>query len=102
MNLIEVDVVRLEPLQTLLDLRKDRRPRESGIFGAWPHAAKDLGRNNHIVALGQLTQDLADNLLTGTERIHIRRIKRRNTRFQSLLDNRPSLVDPECPFLGAT
>ena len=81
MNLIQVDVVRLESHQTLLDLRKESSPGESSIFGARPHRVKDLRRKNHLVAPGQLAQDGADNLLTGTERIHIGRIKRRNPRF---------------------
>src|SRR6266566_5158834 len=102
MNLIQVDVVRLESLQTLFYLCKESCPRESSIFRAWTHPAKDLGRNNHFVALRQLTQDCADNLLTGTERIHIRRIKRRKTRFQSLPNNRSRFVDTNRPLMCTT
>src|SRR5579871_1187615 len=50
-NLIEIDVIRIQAQQAGLGFLHDIQPRESDLIGTFAHAAVDFGRNHHILAL---------------------------------------------------
>ena len=50
MDLIEVDVVRIQPLETFFDRGHDVSAREADGIGARAHPSPDLGRDHHVLA----------------------------------------------------
>ncbi len=54
MDLVEVDVIRLKPLQAVLDLPQDRLARQSASVWFFTHFAVDLGGNDDLVPLREV------------------------------------------------
>ena len=64
MDLVEVHVVHLQPLQARLDGLDEVGARVAALVGAWAHLAERLGRDHHAVARHlEVAQRLAGDLL---------------------------------------
>ena len=63
MDLIEVDVIRAEPLQRMIDRLHDVLARQAAGVGALAHHAVDLGRDHDLVPDRVILQRAADDFL---------------------------------------
>ena len=71
-DLVQVDVVELQPLQTGLDAVEDVAARCAAGVRAWRGLAEDLGRDDHVLARHlQILQRLAGDLLRHAPGVHI-------------------------------
>ena len=91
MDLVEVDILRPKPLQALVDLAQDRLARQP--FAIWPltHLAVQLGGNDDLVAIGEVLQSAAENLLALSNRIDVGRVEEIDAKLQRFLDDRPAV-----------
>ena len=71
-DLVEVDVVELQPLQAGLDTVEDVAARGAACVRAGAHFAENLGRDDHAVAWHlQVFQGLAGDLFRASAGVHI-------------------------------
>jgi hypothetical protein len=92
-DLVEVDVVGAEAAQAGVDLRHDRRPRQATVLRASPHRDEHLGSDDHVVALDQLAEHLARDLLARAVGVGVGGVERRDPGVERGLVERPGLVD---------
>ena len=79
-DLVEVDPVRAEPAQALLDLVGDPPPRVPAPVRPVTHGEVDLGRQHDVVA--PAAQRLAHDLLGLASAVHVRRVHEIDARVQ--------------------
>jgi hypothetical protein len=65
MDLIQIDVIRPETPQAVVDFRHDRLARQTCAVLTRMHAAMDLGSQHDFVALRKVLQRAADDFLAG-------------------------------------
>src|SRR5205823_6639221 len=63
MNLVEVDVIHAEPAQAGVDLAHDCFARQAAAVRTGAHPAIYLGRNDHLVAAGEILDSPSEDLL---------------------------------------
>ena len=92
-DLVEVDVIGLQPLQAALNRVHDVPARGAAVIGPWPHVAEHLGGQHHILAgHADVLQGLADPGLGLAERIDVGGVDEVDATLQGLADDRVDLV----------
>ncbi len=77
MDLVEIDVVELQPLQALVDRMQDVGTRQPDLVGPGAHLAAHLGRNHDGIARhSQCLQRLAGQALGASGVIDVRGIQK--------------------------
>ena len=89
-DLIEVDVVRVETQQTGFDSMENMKAGETYLIGARPHASEHFGRNHDVFAL--VAEGLAEHRLRLARGIDIRRIEEVDARVEGVIDQRINVV----------
>ena len=85
-DLVEVDVVRLEPAEAGVDLLQDRLAGQTGAVGPGPHPAVDLGGEDDVLAVGVRLQRPAGVLLAGAGGVDVRGVEGVDAGFERRLD----------------
>jgi len=90
-QLQEIDIVRAEPAQRVLDTLDQSRARRARIVRPLAHRQAGLGRDDHLIApaLDRRTQ----HLLRSAVRINIGGIEQIDPGFQADIDEPPCLID---------
>ena len=96
-DLIEVDIIRAEPAQAVVDLREDRLTRQPYAVWARPHREEYFRGKHDLVALGEVLDRAAQHLLGAALRIHVGRVEEVDPHLQRLADQRPPLFLIERP-----
>jgi hypothetical protein len=74
-DLVQIDVVGSQALETGVDRAEDVFAGQAALVGARAHLEKYFGRQYHLVARGEITQRFADDLLAAPIRVDIRGVK---------------------------
>ena len=92
--LVEIDVVRAEPLQGSVALLHDVLPREPAVVGAVAHREVDL-RGEEVVVARDSLERAAGDLLGGSAPIHVRRVEEVDAELEGPVDagDRPFVLD---------
>ena len=101
MDLVEVDVLHLQPAQGIVTGLEDVFTTEAAAVRPGPHRAVDLGRHDDIVARGHLAQPPAGNLLADAVRVDVGRIEEVDPGFEGdgeMLTRLVSADRPGAPF----
>ena len=89
MNLIEIDIISAEPLQTQIDLAKNGLARKAfSVRIARPHFAVDLRGDHDLAALGVFLHRAAKKFFAGAERIDVGRVVEIDPGFERALVKR--------------
>jgi len=103
-NLVEIDVIHLQPVKAGVNRVSDVLAGESTLVGVVTHHAEDLGGNDQALARRpKLFEGAAQDLFADAKRIDIGSIKEVNASFDGLADERPALLlfeHPRAPFPG--
>src|SRR5688572_6796655 len=102
MDLVHVDVFRPEPLQAVVDLAEDRLARQPLAVRSFTHLAMQLGGDDDFVAIGEVPQSAAEDLLAPSDGVHIRRIEEIDAKLERFLDDRAAVLLVEHPFMDPT
>src|ERR1700722_13021993 len=97
MDLIEIDVVGAEAAQGVIDLGHDCLAAQAFSVGSRAHRMTQFGRDDDIVALGEVAQGAAEDLLARALRIHVGGIEEIDATVDGVLDQRTRLVFAERP-----
>ena len=97
MGLIEIDVVGVDAAQAVVDLREDRLARQPRAVRTEAHRVADLGRDDDLVAVGEVRKGAPDDLFARTLRVHVGGIEEVDAGFEGVLDQRPAVVLAERP-----
>src|SRR3954447_14300252 len=97
MDLVAIDVIGAEAAKTSIDLDHDRLARQAGTIGSRSHPAIHLGGDDHLIALREVLDRSAEDLLAIPERIAVRRVEEIDTGFERTLDKRAALLLAEAP-----
>src|SRR5947209_2032095 len=100
MDLVEVYVLRPEPLQALVDLAQDRFARQPGAIRSRSHAAVYLGSDDDLVPIREVLQGTSEDFLTRPERIDVGGIEEVDPQFQGVLDDRPAVFLMQHPLVN--
>ena len=98
MDLVEIDVMRAEPLQRGVDRLHDVLARQALGVGARPHLPMHLGRDDDVVALGVFLERPAEDLLARALRIDVGGVEEVDPALERLADERPRRLFLEHPF----
>jgi hypothetical protein len=60
-------------------------------------SATDLGADDHVVAVGEVVQGAAQDLLAGAEGVHVRGVEEVDARVQGVLDQGAAVLLAEGP-----
>jgi len=74
-----------------------RRARQPGTVGPRSHPPVYFRRNNNVIACGELGKQRTQDLFTGAERIHVRRVERGDSGLECLSDEWAALLDSHAP-----
>jgi hypothetical protein len=96
-DLVEVDVVGAEPGEAVIDLGHDRLAGEPFAVGAGPHGVAQLGGDHHVVAVREVLQRPAEDLLARALRVHVRGVEEVDARVQGVADQRARIGLAERP-----
>src|SRR5215216_1534763 len=102
MDLVQVDVVRSKPLQAVVDLAEDCLAREPCAVWSFTHLAVQLGGDDDLVAICEVPQGTAEDLLAPSDGIHVRRIEEIDAKLKRLLDDRSAVLFVEHPLVDPT
>ncbi len=97
MDLVEVDVVHVEPRQGRVDGRQDVLAGESSTVLARSHRHEDLGRHHHLVASEELGQQAAGRHLARPLRVGVGRVEEGDATLDGGADDRFPVVLVEHP-----
>src|SRR5204862_6411839 len=101
MDLVEVDIIHAEPVQAGVDLAHDCFARQAAAVRTGAHPAIYLGRNDHLVAAGEILDSPSEDLLAAAERITVRGVEEIDAAFECLLDERAGFLLGEAPGMVA-
>jgi hypothetical protein len=101
MNLIKVDVVHTEPLQTGVDRRHDRFARKATGIGPVAPREKDFRRDHQLIALAHLAQGAADDFFARAIGVDVGRVEKINSEFECARDKGPALLFVQTPGMIA-
>jgi hypothetical protein len=96
-DLVEVDVVGAQPPQRMVDLGHDRLAGQPLPVRAGTHRVAQLGRDDDVVAVGEVLERAAEDLLAGPVRVHVRGVEEVDARLERVLDQGPGLLLAEGP-----
>ena len=88
MDLIKIDIVGAQSLQTVFHRVHKRFGRQARCIGGLPPGAKCLGRNDDLVAPGKFFQPFAGDRFRSSRRINIGRIEEIDPQLERLADHR--------------
>jgi hypothetical protein len=91
-DLVEVDVVRAEAAQRVVDLGHDRFARQAAAVGSQPHRMAQLGGDHHGVAVGEVLERAAEDLLAGAVGVHVRGVEEVDPRLHRVPDERSRVL----------
>src|SRR5262249_4333136 len=98
-------IIHAEPSQAGIDLVQDRLARQAGAVRiVLAHLGADLGRDHQLLALAEILDRAAEDLLAGAERIDVRGVEEVDAELERLLDEGATVVlveHPGTPGLGA-
>ena len=100
-DLVQVDVVRPEPPEALIDLVQDGDPGQPGAVRTRPHPAVHLRGDHDILPVSQLTEHLSQDLLARTVGIHVRGVEGGHAQLQRPGDDGPARLQRKRPRMGA-
>ena len=101
MDLVEIDVVRLQPAQALVQLEEDLLARKPAAVRPIAHHAVQLGRDHGVFALGVSLQQAPQHALAVAVRVYIRGIEEVDARVQRLAEKRRALLLVQAPGVPA-
>ena len=101
MDLVEVDVVGAEAAQAVVDFGEDRFAREAAPVYIGPHAAVDFRGEHVIIALGELAEQLADDLFAGAVGVDVGRIEEVDAGLEGLLEEGAGRIERQRPGMRA-
>ncbi len=105
MNLVEIDVVGLQPAQAFVDGVLDMLARKAALVGIVAHGVEDFrGDDEPVARRSEVLQRATDNLFAHAERVDVGRVEKVDASFQRALDERTAfrfLQDPLPPLLRA-
>ncbi len=101
MDLVEVDVIHAEPAQAGVYLAHDRLARQPAAIWPRPHTPVDLGRDHDLVAVREIPDRPAEDLLAAAERITVRGIEEIDAALKCPLDEGAGLLLAEAPGMVA-
>ena len=87
-DLVQVDVVRAEPAQRMVDLGHDRLAGQAAAVGSWSHRVAQFGGDDDGVAIGEVLECAAEDLLAGAVGVHVRCVEEVDPRLERVLDQR--------------
>ena len=87
-NLVEVDVVGAEPPQAVVDLGHDRLAGQAPPVRPRPHRVAQLGGNHDVVAVREVTERAAEDLLAGAVRVQVGGVEEVDASLEGMLDER--------------
>src|SRR5215203_613696 len=90
LDLVEVDDVRAEPAQAVLDLLLEGLARQSALVGAWPYGRPDLGGQHGLLAAA--AQRLTHDHLRLPLGVAVGRVDEVDPRFHRPVDDADRLV----------
>ena len=96
-NLVQVDVVHLEPPQGVFARLDDVLAAQPAAVGSGTHGAVDLRRHHDVVALRHLAEPVARDLLAEAHRIHVGGVKERHAGLQRRGEVLARLGLAQCP-----
>ena len=104
-NLIQIDIIELQPLQTGIDRMADVFARQSAIVGGVSHRLANLGGDDDLFARDfQFAQGAAEDFFTHAVGVNVGRVEKIDARFPGAADERPAgffLQHPRPPFGAA-
>ncbi len=100
-NLQQVDVVQSQPAERVVDLGEDRLPGQSPAVGPGTRLAVDLGGDDRRLAVGEVAQRPAQDLLTRSVGVDVGGVEEVDARVDRTLDQRACLVLGEDPRVTA-
>src|SRR3984893_5723274 len=101
-DLIEIDVIGAEASKAVIDLAHDRHARQAAAVRPLPHPPVDLGRDDDLVAAGQILDRPAEDLLAAAEGMPVRRVEEIDAALESPLDERATLRLVDAPGMIAS
>ena len=101
MDLVEVDIIHAEPVQAGVDLAHDCLARQAAAVRTGTHPAIHFGRDDHLVAAGEVLDSPAEDLLAAAERITVRGVEEIDAAFECPLDERAGFLLGEAPGMVA-
>src|SRR5207244_9286016 len=90
-----------EAPQAGVDLDHDRLARQAGTVRSRPHPPVDLGRDDDLVAAGEILQRPAEDLLAAAKGIPVRRVEEIDAALERPLDEGTALLLAEAPGMIA-
>ena len=102
MDLVEIDIIQTEPAETGINCVPDMFFRGSALVRGVTRGVINFGCEDDLFAAdSEFFQGVASDLLTGSVLIHVRRVKKIDSRVKRLLKERARLIfiqDPVPPF----
>src|SRR4051812_9293254 len=96
-DLVQVDMIRAQPAKAGVDLRHDGLARKAAAVRILAHRTMDLGGDDHLVALGEIAQCPAVDLLARSGRIDIGGVEEVDAQLQRTLNEGPALLLAQGP-----
>jgi hypothetical protein len=96
-DLVQVDIVGAEAAQAVVDLGQDRLAGQARAVGARAHRVPDLGGDDDVVAVGEVLQRPAEDLLAGTLGVHVGGVEEVDARLDRVPDERAALLLAQRP-----
>src|SRR4051794_29441479 len=100
-DLVQVDVVGAEPPEAVVELPQDRLAGEPRAVGAGVHPAVHLGGQDDVVAVGEVADRPAGDLLAGAVGVDVRGVEEGDPAGQGLLDEPAAVLLAEGPGVVA-
>ena len=97
-NLVQIDVVHLEPPQRMLARLDDVFAAEAAAVRAVGHRHVDFGSDHDVVARGEFVEPSAGDLLAHPERVHVRGIEEGDAGFQGQHEVLAGFIHTERPL----
>src|SRR4051812_25074055 len=99
-DLVEIDEIRTEPTQAVVDLAEDGLARQA--LAVWPsaHPTVDLGRQYDVVTLRKILHGAADDLLGRAIGIDVRCVEEIDAEVERLADQGPARVFRQGPGMS--
>jgi len=97
-NLIEVDVVDVQPPQGCIDLFHDCLAGQPGPARSVMHLAEELGGENDVLAVRVPREGASDDLLGSSEAINVGRVPEGDAELDGLAEDRFGRIVAEGPI----
>ncbi len=101
MDLVKIDIVHAEPLETGIDRVQNRFARQAGDIGTGFVGKEHFGRDDHFVPPREVLQGTPDDLFARAGRIAVGGVEEIDPELQRLADERPAFFLRKRPFVLA-